>query len=134
MAFTINNNLVFIGSMQFMNLNLDTLVKNFSDNDFKYLWQEFNSELLNLVKQKGAYPYEYMDRFGKFFEDKSPDTCKCISSLKINLSVKKLFGVWNVFKMNTIDDYHDFYLRTEVLLLTNFINWNLLIRIYNIMD
>ena len=134
MAFTINNNLVFIGSMQFMNLNLDTLVKNFSDNDFKYLWQEFNSELLNLVKQKGAYPYEYMDRFGKFFEDKSPDTCKCISSLKINLSVKKLFGVWNVFKMNTIDDYHDFYLRTKVLLLTNFINWNLLIRIYNIMD
>ena len=92
MAFTINNNLVFIGSMQFMNLNLDTLVKNFSDNDFKYLWQEFNSELLNLVKQKGAYPYEYMDRFGKFFEDKSPDTCKCISSLKINLSVKKI--IW----------------------------------------
>ena len=36
MAFTINNNLVFIDSMQFMNSSLDALVKNLSDNDFKY--------------------------------------------------------------------------------------------------
>ena len=34
MAFTINNNLVFIGSMQFMNPSLNALVKNFSDDDF----------------------------------------------------------------------------------------------------
>ena len=37
MAFTINRNLVFIDSMQFMNSSLDSLVKNLSDNDFKYL-------------------------------------------------------------------------------------------------
>ena len=37
MAFTINSNLVFIGSMQFMKPSLDELVKNLSDNDFKYL-------------------------------------------------------------------------------------------------
>ena len=43
-AFAINNNLVFIDSMQFMNSSLDTLVKNLSDNDFKYLSQEFNDE------------------------------------------------------------------------------------------
>ena len=36
-AFTINNNLVFIDSMQFMHSSLDALVKNLSDNDFKYL-------------------------------------------------------------------------------------------------
>ena len=39
MAFTINNNLVFIDNMQFMSSSLDALVKNFSDNDFKYLSQ-----------------------------------------------------------------------------------------------
>ena len=33
MAFTINKNLVFIDSMQFMNSSLDELVKNFSDKD-----------------------------------------------------------------------------------------------------
>ena len=33
-AFTINRNLVFIDSMQFMNSSLDSLVKNLSDHDF----------------------------------------------------------------------------------------------------
>ena len=42
MAFTINNNLVFIDSMQFINSSLHSLVKNLSDNDFKYLSQEFS--------------------------------------------------------------------------------------------
>ena len=36
-AFTINNNSVFIDSMQFMNSSLNKLVKNLSGNDFKYL-------------------------------------------------------------------------------------------------
>ena len=40
MAFTTNNSLVFMDSMQFMNSSLDALVKNFSDNDFKYLSQK----------------------------------------------------------------------------------------------
>ena len=40
MAFTINKNLVFIDSMQFMNSSLDALVKNLSEMDFKYLSQE----------------------------------------------------------------------------------------------
>ena len=40
MAFTINNNLVFVDSMQFMNSILDALVRNFSDNGFKYSLEE----------------------------------------------------------------------------------------------
>ena len=55
MAFTINKNLVFIDSMQFVNCGLDALVKNLTDNDFKYLFQGFNGEQLNLVKQKGVH-------------------------------------------------------------------------------
>ena len=54
MAFTINKNLVFIDSMQFMNSSLDSLVKNFLDNDLKYLYEEFSGEFLKLVKQKGV--------------------------------------------------------------------------------
>ena len=55
MAFKINKNLVFIDSMQFMSCGLDALVKNLTDNDFKYLFQGFNGEQLNLVKQKGVH-------------------------------------------------------------------------------
>ena len=40
MAFTINKNLFFIGSMQFINSSLDSLAKNLSDNDFKYLSED----------------------------------------------------------------------------------------------
>ena len=39
-----------------------------SDNDFKYLIKEFGSENLELLKQKVAYPYEYMDSFKRFSE------------------------------------------------------------------
>ena len=46
MAFFLNKNLVFIDSMQFMNSSLDKLVKNLSDEDFKYLVEEFGSENL----------------------------------------------------------------------------------------
>ena len=40
MDFIINNNLVFIERMQFMNSILDAVLRNLSDNDFKYLLEE----------------------------------------------------------------------------------------------
>ena len=63
MAFILNKNLVFIDSMQFMNSSLAKLIKNLSDNDFKYLTEEFGSKNLKLLKEKDAYPYEYMESF-----------------------------------------------------------------------
>ena len=40
--------------------------------DFVYLLEEFGSKSLELLKQKGAHPYEYMNSFGKFNEEKLP--------------------------------------------------------------
>ena len=82
MAFFLNKNLVFIDSMQFMNSNLEKLVKNLSDNDFIYLTQEFGAKNLELFKQKGAYPYEYMNSFKRFREKKLPDEECFYSSVK----------------------------------------------------
>ena len=50
--------------MQFMNSSLAKTLRNLSDDDFKYLTQEFGSENLELQKQKDAHSYEYMNRFG----------------------------------------------------------------------
>ena len=123
MAFTINKNLAFIDSIQFMNLSLDSLVRNLSDNDFKYLSEEFSGGLLELVKEKGAYPYEYMDSFKKFSEDKLLNKSKVFSSLKDECISEKDYqranNIWNAFKMNSIGEYHDFYLKTDVLLLAD---------------
>ena len=116
--------MVLIDSMQCMTFSLDPLVNNLSDNDFKYLSQEFSSDLLKLMKQKGVNPYEYMDTFKMFFsEDKLPDNCEFFSSLKDECSSEKdhshATDVWKVFKTNTMGDYHDIFLKTDVLLLAD---------------
>ena len=68
MSFTINNKLSFIDSFQFLSSSLGSLVKKLSKDDFKYLGQEFDNNVLDLVKQKGFYPYENMSDFEKFKE------------------------------------------------------------------
>ena len=54
MVFFLTKNLVFIDSMQFLNSSLDKLVQNLSNEDFKYLIEEFKSKHLELLKQKCA--------------------------------------------------------------------------------
>ena len=121
MAFTLNKNLVFYNSMLFMNSSLDKLVKNLSDKDFKYLSEKFSSEPLGLVKEKGVYPYEHMNSFKKFKENKLPDKGKFFRSLKnCGISEKeyqRAVDVWKVFKIKNLGEYHDLCLKTDVLLL-----------------
>ena len=104
-----------------MNSGLDSLVKNLSNNDFKYLPEKFNGELLKLVKEKGVYPYEYMNSFKKFYENKLPDKREFFSSLNDKCISEKDYeranNVWNAFKMIAMGDYHHLYLKTDVLLL-----------------
>ena len=108
MAFTINKNVFFIDSMQFMNSGLDILVKNLPNNDFKHL-----SQTIEISETKVVYPYEYTDSFDNFSEDKLKNEC---ISKKGCLHAN---NVRNMFKMNTLGDYHDLYLKTDVLLLAD---------------
>ena len=121
MAFTINRNLVFIDSMQFVNSSLDSLVKNLVDKDFKYLYKEFSGKYLEVVKEKGIYPYEYMNSFKKINETELPSKDKFFSSLKnegiSEKDYKKVKNIWNTFKIKTLGEYHDLYLKTDALLL-----------------
>ena len=82
MCFCINNKLSFIDSFQFLSSSLDNLDKNLAKNDFKYLSQEFDNNILDLdlVKQKRFYPYEYMSDFENFKEE-LPSKKKLYNSL-----------------------------------------------------
>ena len=64
-----------------------------------------------------------MDNFQKFSKDKLPDKCNFFSFLKDECVSEKDYkiaiDVWNVFKINAIGDYHDVYLKTDVLLLAD---------------
>ena len=63
-----------------------------------------------------------MDSFNKFSENKLPVRCEFFSFLKDKCISEKDYlkasNIWYVFKMNTIGDYHDLYLKTDVLLLS----------------
>ena len=121
MSFTLNKNLVFIDSMLFMKSSLDKLAKNLTDKDFKYLSEVFSGENLELVKKKGIYPYEYFNSYKKFKETNLPDVEKFFSSLRDSSISEKEYqracDVWKLFEIKYLGQYHDFYLKTDVLLL-----------------
>ena len=134
MVFFLGKNLVFIDSMQFMNSSLDKVVKNLSDEDFKYLVKEFGSENSEIFKQKGAYLYEYMNSFKRFNKEKLGARKYFFSSTRKgkideygkisdgHISIEDYLTcekIWNKFKMKTMGDYHDHYLKKDVLLLAD---------------
>ena len=65
-----------------MNSSLYKLVKNLTDEDFKYLVEEFGSENLELLKQKDVYSYEYINSFERFNEERLPARKNFFSSTK----------------------------------------------------
>ena len=76
MSFTVNNKLTFVESFQFLSSSLSSLVKNLNKDDYKSLSQEIDNNVLDLVKQKVFYPYEYMSDFENFKEE-LPSKEKC---------------------------------------------------------
>ena len=105
-----------------------------SDDDFKYLTQEFGSKYLELLKQRYAYSYECMDNFKRFDEEKLTDRECFYSSVKDGATddnVKKLDGhmsdkdyftckkICNEFNMRNMGNYHGHYLKKDVFLLAD---------------
>ena len=110
MAFMLGKHLVFINSIQFMSSSLDRLVSNLPNNALKYTFEEIkNAKKLKLMKQKGAYPYNYMDSFHRFNEDKlstkddfhSLLNDEHISDTQYVCAIK----VWNTFKLKNMGEY-----------------------------
>ena len=51
--------------------SLDSLVKNLGKDNFKCLSQKIDNNILDLVKQKRFYLYEYISNFEKFKDELS---------------------------------------------------------------
>ena len=120
-SFIINNKLIFIDSIQFLSSSFDNLIENLSEDDFKYLTQEFDNNVLDIVKEQGFYPYEYMSDFEKFKKELLSKE-KFYSSLTGRKPTEKYehdLSVWNKFEMKTMKDYHDLYLKCDVPLLAD---------------
>jgi hypothetical protein len=110
----------FIDSFQFMSASLEALAKNLKK--FPNLESEIK-ENVDLLKQKGVYPYDYMDSWEKFEKTKLPPISGFYSRLSdshiSNSDYKRAKLVWSAFKIRNMGEYHDLYLKTDVLLLAD---------------
>ena len=127
-----DSHLIFDGLNNF-DVKIDVIPNSLEiGNDFKYLTKEFGSKNLELLKQKDAYPYEYMGSFKRFGKEKLPDRECFYSSLKDGTTGdngEKLDGhISNKdyltckknrieFNMKNMGHYHNHYLKKDVLLL-----------------
>ena len=130
--------IVFKDSLKFMSSSLGALVNNLPKNGFKNISKYYTPEEVELIKQKGFYPYEYMDKVEKFNNTKLPPREAFYSKLSgkgiSEKNYKHAWNVWNTFKMKTFKDYHELYNETDVLLLADvFENFrNLCLKIYGL--
>ena len=122
-AFMLGNHLTFIDSFQFMSSSLDKLVSNLPNDDLIYTSKAFKGKRLNLMSQKGVYPYDFMDSFEKFNQTKLPTKDQFYSILNDQHITDDEYDhakkVWNTFMIKTMGEYHDLYLVSDVLLLTD---------------
>ena len=80
--------------------------------------QEFDNNILDLVKQEGFYPCEYMSNFKKFEEHLPSKEIFSVSWPVKNKDKDKeyehVLKVWNTFQMKTIKYYHVLYIKCEL--------------------
>ena len=123
MAFMLGNHLTFIDSFQFMSSSLDKLVSNLPAEALKYTSEWFKKEKLSLMTRKGVYPYDYMDSFDKFNKTELP-TKEEFYGILIDEHISDedythAQNVWNTFKLQTMGEYHNLYLKSDILLLAD---------------
>ena len=114
--------LMFIDSFQFMSSSLDKLVNNLPKDDLIYTLKVFKGKKLSLMSQEGVYPYDFMDSFEKFDQTELPTKDQFYSILNdqhITNDEYEKRKVWKAFKIQTMGEYHDLYLGSDILLLTD---------------
>ena len=83
----------------------------------------FKDDKFKLMKQKGVYPYDYMDSFEKFNEKQLPSQNDFFSQMNNEHITDEEYNhaqtVWNTFQLKTMGEYHDLYLQSDVLLLAD---------------
>ena len=114
----------FIDSFKFMSSSLDSLTKNLVRGGKKLFGFEDYSELqYDLLTRKGVYPYEYVNSWDRFNKTQLPPISAFYSNLNMSSISEEDYQhaqrVWKEFEIRDLGDYHDLYLRTDVVLLAN---------------
>ena len=89
------------------------------------MWEAFPfAHEFELIKRERVYPYDYMDNFNRFDESRLPSQDAFFSKLSDSPCSDKEYAhatqVWTSFECESMADYHEIYLKYDVLLLTDF--------------
>ena len=119
----------FLDSAAFLNDSLDNLSANLhekgkgKDKFFHTARHCPKPEHLDLLLRKGIYPYEYMNSWERFQETQLPAQEFFHSKLTDgNVSAEDYQHgqvVWDAFDCKHLGDYHDLYMKSDVLLLAD---------------
>ena len=111
-----------IDSFKFLQTSLANLVSNLQPPDFKNLNRVIKNNS-SLMTRKGVYPYDYVTSIDKLKETKLPSKEDFYSKLYdeeiSDEDYQHATNVWGTFNCQTLQDYHDLYLKTDVLLLAD---------------
>ena len=111
----------FIDSCQFLNASLEKLVNSLARDAFRHVNRYLGND--PLLFAKGIFPYEWFDSFEKFDCTELPTKEKFFSRLNdegiTEEEYERAKKVWTLFDCHTFKDYHDLYLKTDVLLLAD---------------
>ena len=112
----------FIDSFKFMSSSIADLVENLSPSDFKNIDGVIKHNT-SLLRRKGVHPYDYVNSIKRLKETKLPPKEAFYSKLDeeeiSDEDYQHAHNVWNTFNCQTIQDYHDLYLKSDVLLLAD---------------
>ena len=119
-----NFKIIFKDSMKFLNTSIEALVNNLPEDGFKnlekYFFKPYQAKLL---KQKGFFPYEYLDNLEKLKDTITPPQDAFYSNLSgkgINKGCyEHVLNVWKNFNIKTLKDYLKLYNISDVLLLAD---------------
>ena len=115
--------IIFKDSLKFMASSLDALVNNLPEGTLNNLNKYFTSKQVKLLKQKGFFPYEYLDSIEKLKDIKPPKQEAFYSKLTgkgiNNINYYHVLKVWRTWKMKTFKEYLELYNITDVLLLAD---------------
>ena len=115
--------IVFKDSLKFMASSLDALVNNLPDGALNNLNKYFTSKQVKLLKQKGFFPYDYMDDIEKLKDTEPPPQKAFYSKLTgkgiNNYNYNHVLNVWKTWNMKTFKEYLELYNITDVLLLAD---------------
>ncbi len=113
----------FIDSFKFMSTSLEGLVSNLPENSLGLLDEHFawNPEHVELLHQKGFYPYSYMSGPEKFDDVALPPISEWKNTLageQVTISTKDYEHAQKIFTLfgcKNMRDYHNLYLAVDTL-------------------